>query len=232
MSIRRKNTTEEAKVEDVVEEVTHEEPPSEMEEETQTEQPVAADRAQSLVSAPQTALAEAGGSGSNMSEAEMGELDFGFGAFPIIVLDGKEFACEELEGIEDGFDCSIVSYRTKTLYIPSDESEFIYSYDNEVSTKGDRLVDIFSSWEEEKLTYSTKKYFDVTVLLTSGQSEGEAAVLSIAPRSVPKFSAYVGVTLNKIHNVRYTDVITHVAPGNKINKTKFPYTPWSFTYVK
>ena len=232
MAIKRKSAVEKAEVEEIFEEEAQQEPPFEMEEETQAEQPVAAERAQALVTAPENTLAETDGSGSNMSEAEMGELDFGFGAFPVIVLDGKEFACEELGGIEDGFDCSIVSFRTKTLHIPSDDSEFIYTYDNVTSTKGGLLEDVFASWKEEGLTRTAKKYFDVTVLITSGPSEGEVSVLSIAPRSVPKFSAYIGVTLNKIHNVRYTDVITRVAPGNKITKTKYPYTPWSFSLVK
>ena len=172
------------------------------------------------------------GSEDMLSAEEQADLEFGFGAMPIVTLDKGEFVCEDLEEFDSHFLCNILEYRAKYLYATvvgqDEEGECAYSYDQVTTTKGESVASVLKEWEDDGEKWQMKKYMDVVVTIEDGDNAGQPVILSVSPMSVAKFSSYVGILLAKINRVHYKNVVTKVAIGKKNSKGKHDYKPWTF----
>ena len=160
----------------------------------------------------------------------------GFGALPVVVLDKGEFVCDELQPFDKDFLMQALEFKSKYLYATvcenDDDSQCVYSYDKITDTKGRLIEETLAEWKEDKEKFECRKYFDVVGIVLDGDNEGEPVILSVSPSSVKKFSAYIQVNLNKIKNLRYTEVVTKVGIGAAIGKGTKSFKPWTFSFVR
>jgi len=178
---------------------------------------------------------------SVLSADEMEDLDFGFGAFPTVVLDKGEFECSgDIEFENNQFQCRIMSYRAKYFYrsvISEKDTEFFYSFDkpdtaNARTTNEELVSDTIAKWTEaNRPPHTIKKYLECTAQLLDGRSANSLCLLSVAPKSVPVLSGYIAGELGAVRGVHYSKVVTQVSAGPKNSKGDFPYRPWNFAYV-
>lgn len=198
-------------------------------EEVSTE--VAAAQTRAVATSAQAPLIDGG-----LSEEEMEDLEFGFGTFPIITLNGEFECADDTIDVEGGFDCVIQSYKARYIY-RVDEDHFFYTYDNpkksnpnaRLTTTGEPFDGILKEWSEDNLKHEIKKYLEVVVLM-KGANEGKICLLSVSPTSVGRFSGYVAMELKQLKSLHYTQVITHCSPAAKV-KSAYAFRPWKFELV-
>lgn len=191
--------------------------------------------ANEIVKGASKSVATTGSRESVLSEEEMSDLDFGFGAFPTVTLDKGEFECSDGDvQLGNEFDCKIVQYKAKYFYrsyVDQDDVEFFYSFDKEVDTQGEQVADRIAEWNKEgRPPHTVKKYLEVTAILHGGDHDGTIVLLSVSPSSVARFSGYVAGELNAARGLHYKRVVTTVGVGAKITKAKFPFRPWAFSF--
>lgn len=175
---------------------------------------------------------------TGLSDEEMEDLEFGFGTFPIITLNGEFECADDTIEVEGGFECVILSYKARYIY-RCDEENFFYTYYNakrdagkddlRVTTSGESMDDKLAEWGEEELKHEIKKYLEVVVLM-KGANEGKICLLSVSPTSVGRFSGYVAMELHQLKGLHYSEVITRCSLGAKIN-SKYAFKPWHFEFV-
>jgi hypothetical protein len=179
-----------------------------------------------------------------LSEEELAELDLGFGAFPLIVLDKGEFVCKTKDmDIEQGFDFRILGFKAKFCFkVKASDDEIkakgiepslYYSYSVNAPKEEQELKDIIEYWSELGFKYETLKYFEVRAqMVAPGQDyDGEYVLLSIPPTSRGTFSGYIASVVGKFRK-RYDEVITHAGTGKKIEVGRNSWKPWDFRYVR
>lgn len=202
----------------------------------ETAQEVVENTAQAVAVASPKAVAAAGPvptGNLTQSMEEMGfkGLDFGFGAFPIITLDDGQFMSNDVE-LGEQFDCYIQSSCEKILYRTNvgqnEKPELVYTYDDQITTKGEQVADVLNDWRSAGQTYQRKVYLDVIVeMCGDNELAGQLAVLSIPPQSTTRFSGYLAQVV-RLKRKTPQEVVTTVYRGRKVTGTRFPWFPWAF----
>jgi hypothetical protein len=184
-----------------------------------------------------------------LSPEEMEGLELGFGSFPIVTLDGKEFDCKGQNWtLGDSFTGRIFSYRPKYLAkVRADKDAIkelgidpviVYTYDDfrkdpgALDTNGVPIADRVAYWKGKGKGYEFDKYMEVNFeMIDPGQPwDGVLVQLSVSKASVPKFSAYVMAALAGQQKKRYDAVITKVHKGDRITVGTDVFRPWAFSY--
>lgn len=160
------------------------------------------------------------------------ELD-GVGAYPIVVLSDGVFSSKELGEIGMEFYCRIGGSREKWvisngLSNNDDDYDFRYSYDLITTHQDEDCKVVEGEWAAQNYQVERKKYIDLSVILTYGEFDGLAVVLSIPPGSVQRFSRYWRDSLLRGKDIRHG--VTHVFKGKLVEgkKIKNPWIPWNF----
>ena len=174
---------------------------------------------------------EASGLSSMAEQDGFAGLEFdSYGVFPMIVLNQGEFqSADENYGTE--FYCTMIRSRPKFLYrtdLPDrndSRNEVVYSYDNEVTTTGVPLEEIFNSWREKGMqpTAQPQRYVEVTAKM---HPHGQLALLSVAQSSIAELSRYWAQL--KFKNKQVQNTLTRVFRGKKVERVKNPFYPWAF----
>jgi hypothetical protein len=162
-------------------------------------------------------------------------LDFdGFGVFPTIKLESGEFISSDGESLGNEFHCQMVRSRPKFLYATDfpygdPRNETAYSYDNETSTTGVPLAQIFASWEQKGLPRKAQptRYVEVTAQLVPS---GRLVLLSVSQASISNLSAFWAQMQYQGKDIR--QIVTRVFRGAKIDKARVAFYPWAFAAVE
>jgi hypothetical protein len=149
------------------------EPPFDTEE-TVTEEPTKAQEPepepaqQAVATRPQGGSMVTGSLEGTAADDGFEGLDFGFGSFPICKLDDGVFVAND-EEMGDSFTCVIQSSKKKILYRtivgPNETPQLAYTYDDEFTTKSERVADVLADWKRGGDKYTRKEYLDVTAFL-------------------------------------------------------------------
>lgn len=165
--------------------------------------------------------------------------DIGYGSFPVLKLDGKDFMCEG-ETFET-VDVVLLEQHNKFLYkarqgTQDEEVPVAYSYDERTTVTGRPLTELFDEWRaagemEEGASPIVAKYKEVVaeVRNTGTALDGELVLLSVPPASRSRLAGYI----KKLAMKRMTpqSVVTRCQPGNKVVRGKTSFYPWDFKLV-
>lgn len=186
-----------------------------------------------------------------LTAEELEYLELGFGAFPLITLDGKEFDCKGQNWpLENSFTGRIISYRPKYLVkvrASKEESKaqgisptIVYTYDDfnkdphGLDTSGEKISARIEYWKSKQKGYEIDKYMEVNFeMMDPGKPwDGVLVQLSVSKGSVPRFSGYIaGVAAQR--RLKYSSVLTRVEKGEFILTSDGErYRPWHFVYVR
>lgn len=165
--------------------------------------------------------------------------DIGYGSYPVLKLDGKDFMCEG-ETYET-VDVVLLEQRNKFLYKarPGKQDEEVpvaYSYDERTTVTGRPLTELFAEWQdagemEEGASPIVAKYKEVVaeVRNTGTELDGELVLLSVPPASRSRLAGYIKKLAMK--RMVPQSVITRCQPGNKVVRGKTSFYPWDFRLV-
>jgi hypothetical protein len=165
--------------------------------------------------------------------------DIGYGSYPVLKLDGKDFMCEG-ETFET-VDVVLLEQRNKFLYKarPGKQDEEVpvaYSYDERTTVTGRPLTELFAEWQdagemEEGASPIVAKYKEVVAEVRNSGSEldGELVLLSVPPASRSRLAGYIKKLAMK--RMVPQSVITRCQPGNKVVRGKTSFYPWDFKLV-
>lgn len=175
------------------------------------------------------AVAMEGSFESNMAAEGFDGLEVGFYSYTTIKLPG-EGVFQTAEDVELGKELfvNLLGSKPKWAYTNKvDEDKVKFSYDQQTTTDGDSLQEIFNEWKaEDDAGYTVKKYLDVTAMVVDGDLEGQIVILSVSPSGVAKFTGYMGQLTYKGLDAKQE--ITRVYVGPKVTKAKQPFYPWAF----
>ena len=133
---------------------------------------------------------------------------------------------------------TIAQSRAKFVYSngadDAEDEKTVFSYDQETSTDGKPLEQMFDKWRQEGFDVEgPKKYLDVIVLVQDEnipELDSTMVTLSVPPSGIARFSGYM---LNLKHQGKdYRSIITEAYVGKKVTKTKNAFYPWMFKEAK
>lgn len=165
--------------------------------------------------------------------------DLGFGSFPIMKLDGKDFMCEghvfdQVEGV-------LIRWADNFLFKArqgrdGEDVPVVYSADGEHTTGGRPLNDVFAEWVavgemEQGATPIRSRYKTVLfeVHNTGTDLDGEYVMCNVAPASVTRLAGYIKRL--QIKRLAPQDVLTRLVPGSKVSMGRNSFHPWDFKYA-
>lgn len=176
-------------------------------------------------------------SGNKLAEAasDMGfdGVDLtGFGAFPIVSLQKETFKTTEGYVLGDSFEGYPQGSRKKWIYKNGLANEnpdvaFFYTYDDELSIKGEPIPEILAGWKERGWNYVKNPYVELFVRLEGGEQSGQVVALSIPKTSIPRFSNFI-VTLLAKGGEGMKTTLCWFGKGPEVTKVRNPFIPLAF----
>lgn len=164
------------------------------------------------------------------------QLEGGYGAFPIVKLEGGDIF--RINGDLLGTEFSVAMIRVRSLFLWKDResaedslARFAWSYDNLTSTREENLKEIVTKWQEEGYQPVMRKYAEVLAEIMDGVWSGQLVLLSISPQSVPRLFAY-RETLQMQRHLQIPQVITRIFVGESIKSRGISFRPWGFEFVR
>lgn len=183
-------------------------------------------------------MAAQGGPAAIASElAELGfdGVDFtGFGVFPIVSLQKETFKSTEGDILGASFRGYVQGSRKKWIYknglIDQDpNSDFFYTYDDELTIKGEPIAEKLAGWKQRGWNYLKNPYVEVFIALAEGEKEGQIVALSIPKTSIQRYSNFMLRLYSKgTDNMQHT--LCEFGQGNEVTgpKIKNPWIPLDF----
>ena len=164
------------------------------------------------------------------------DLRAGYGAFPVVRLDGSNVY--RIDGEVLGTEFLVNMFKVRPIYLWKDRetvddsmARLAWSYDNLTTTREENLKEIISVWRAEGYPPIARKYAEVMAEIQDGAWAGKLVVLSVSPQSVGRLHAY-RETVQFQKCLRIPEVITRIFVGEPIKTRSITYRPWAFEFLR
>lgn len=130
-----------------------------------------------------------------LAKSGLDGLNFDYGSFPSISLQGKSFVFSDDADFElKSFDIQIMQTKKKYILVDAKDADYPdvkYSHDGIVTVDGEPLDLLMEQMEAENRKPVLKRYLDILCQLKiDGKHNNKLAVLSISPTSVSRASGF------------------------------------------
>jgi hypothetical protein len=178
-------------------------------------------------------------SAENLAQQGYEGLEFDFTSFPVISLKTNgQF--EDSDGTKYGteFHCRIHQTKEKFVYrgllqgkVMDNKADIAYSYDQIISTRGEKIDDVIVRWKAQGKTWEQKKYLEALVEMHApGEPyDGEFRMLSIAPTSVGRLAGFLYTCQVRLQGQHLSTQMVRVYCGEQVTKAVQPFYPWAFS---
>ena len=132
---------------------------------------------------------------AELAKSGIDGLNFDYGSFPSISLQGKNFVFSDDADFElKSFDIQIMQTKKKYILVDAKDANYPnvkYSHDGIVTVDGEPLDLLMEQMEAENRKPVLKRYLDILCQLKiDGKHNNKLAVLSISPTSVSRASGF------------------------------------------
>jgi hypothetical protein len=130
-----------------------------------------------------------------LAKSGLDGLNFDYGSFPSISLQGKSFVFSDDADFElKSFDIQIMQTKKKYILVDAKDPDYPdvkYSHDGIVTVDGEPIDLLMEQMEAENRKPVLKRYLDILCQLNiEGKHNNKLAVLSISPTSVSRASGF------------------------------------------
>jgi len=132
---------------------------------------------------------------AELAKSGLDGLNFDYGSFPSISLQGKSFVFSDDADFElKSFDIQIMQTKKKYILVDAKDADYPdvkYSHDGIVTVDGEPIDLLMEQMEAENRKPVLKRYLDILCKLEiDGKHNNKLAVLSISPTSVSRASGF------------------------------------------
>jgi len=172
---------------------------------------------------------------AGMSKEDLDMLDYT--VLPTIVNDGEMLKVRGQPWRLDGSFEAIILSATQYEYHKCSRTDHpipgFYTYDKELTSRGDPVAEIHKTWEEDGCTWTVSNYIQAKVVMFSPEDyRNNLALVTISPTSVKRFVAYLKLDLQR-RRLEPWQVITRFYLKEQAVRGKGGkmFHPWEFAAV-
>lgn len=165
-------------------------------------------------------------------------LSLDFNSFPVISLKTNgQFVDSDNTKYGTEFKCRVHMTKEKYVYrgltngkVLDNKKDVAYSYDQDTTTRGEKVDLVIGRWKAEGKTWDQKKYLEALVQMEAPGTpyDGEFRMLSISPTSVGRLTGFLLTVKMQLKGAPLASQLVRIYCGQELQVNGQSFYPWGF----